>query len=369
MSNSSFTEHTTNHWTGRACLAVSLALLAGVSACGDLDETDADLPSVDALASWDSSHLVALRTYHKDPVIVDLQSGKQTGTLSSGKYYDDIAVIGGGEFICLQNQSLDFFRSDGTLDTARSIAASQFTRMTMSADRSTLAYAMAVDPTRSSVGILDLPSGAPRSPVPDVSFNLPSSLSISRDGNLVAFAQGDVGVAMTHAPGTTSTCVLAYDQRHPGGPLATAFSPVDDKLAVSKDDGGMNIFDLSQFPDCTLVSSFVSPEDNPPRIARVDYSPDASILAISVEQSVSSQTGVISAATGAIRLLDASTGAIVKELSVYQWEATADPSNVSPSITDLQWSETGDRLTVSTANGPIQQWDVAAGTRLWSASF
>ena len=367
---SSSNRRTTRHTIDLGgCLAVTLALLAGLPACGDLDETDADPPSVTALAAWDSSHLVALRTYYKEPVLVDVQSGKQTGTLSADKWYQDIAVIGNGEFVGLQNQAIDFYKSDGTLDAGRSITASQFTAMAMSADRSTLAYATAVDPTHNNIGILDLPNGAARSPAPDVSFNLASSLSLSRDGNLVAFAEGDVEVAATHAPGTTSTCVLAYDQRHPGGPLATAFSPVADKLAVSKLDGGVNIFDLSQFPACTLVWSFVSPEDNAPSIEHVAYSPDGTVLGVSVEQTTASATGVPVARTGAIRLLDAGTGAVVKELPVYQWQMTADGSDYGPLITDLQWSETGDRLSVSTSDGPVEQWDVATGTLLWSAKL
>jgi WD40 repeat protein len=360
--NSSVTGHTTHR---RACLAVTLALLPGLPACGDLDETDADPPSVNALALWDSSHVVAVRTYYKNPVIVDLQTGKQTATLSSEKYYEDIATIGNGQFICLQNQSLDFFRSDGSLDQNRSIPSAQFTGMAVSADRSTLAYALALDPTQNSIAVVDLPSGETRSPTLGVSFNLTSSLSVSRDGKLVAFAQGDVEVVATRAPQTTGTCVLDYDPRHPGGPLATAFSPAGDKLAVSKDDGGVDIFDVGQFPDCTLVSSTFSPEEQPPKIWHVSYSPDGSILAVSVEHA-DSQTGVM---TGAVRLLDGGTGAVLKELSVYQWEMRTDPPVYGPAISDLQWSEAGDQLSVSTSNGPIQQWDVATGTLLWTASF
>jgi WD40 repeat protein len=163
--------------------------------------------------------------------------------------------------------------------------------------------------------------------------------------------------------------VLEYDQRHPGGPLATAFSPVEDKLAVSKVDGGLNIFDLSQFPACTLLSSIVSPEDPAPTISHVAFSPDGTVVAFSVEQTTASATGVPVARTGAIRLVDVATAAVLKELPVYQWQATADASNYGPLVTDLQWSETGDRLAVSTSNGPVQQWDVATATLLWSASL
>jgi WD40 repeat protein len=357
--NSSYKNHGT-------CLPLILALLAALPACGDLDETDANPPSVGALALWDSSHLLALRTYYKDPVLVDVQSGKQTGTLSVDKWYSDIAVIGNGELIGLHNQSIDFYKADGTLDTARSITATQFISMAMSVDRSTLAYAVALDPTNSKLGILDLPSGVARSPVPDVTFNY--GLSIARDGKLVAIPQGDVEVVMTHAPWTTSTCVLDLDPRRPGAAFVIAFSPVDDKLAVGKLDGGVNIFDLSHFPDCTLVSSYVSPEDTRPDINHVQYSPDGTVVAIAVEQTAASATGVPIARTGAIRLLAAATGDLVKELPVYQWQKTSD-SDYGPQIEDLQWSETGDRLAVATGDGPLQQWDVATGTLLWSAGI
>lgn len=362
--NSSFKARATGH----AGLVVTLALLAGVPACGDLDETDADPPSVDALASWDSSHLVAVRTYHKDPVIVDLETGKQTRTLSSDTYYSDIAVIGNGEFVCLQNQSIDFFRSDGTRDPNRSIPGALFSHMTVSADRSTLAYGIESDPTTNTIGIVDLPSGVQSSLSPDVSFNLGTSLSISRDGKLVAFANGDVGVAATHSP-ATSMCALALDPRHPGGSLATAFSPVDDRLAVTMVDGDVNIFDLGNFPDCTLVSSYLSPEDDPSTIQHIAFSPDGSVLAISVEQSVPSQTAGVVVMTGAIRLVDPAAGTALAEWPVYRWGMTPDGPNDGPLITDLQWSDAGDRIAVSTSNGPIKQWDVASGTLLWSASL
>ena len=357
------------HATCRAGLAVTLALLAGVPACGDLDETDSDPPSVDALALWDSSHLVAVRTYHKDPVIVDLQTGKQTRTLSSDTYYSDIAVIGNGEFVCLQNQSIDFFRSDGTRDADRSIPGALFSHMTVSADRSTLAYGIESDPTTNTIGIVDLPGGGQSFLSPDVAFNLGTSLSISRDGKLVAFANGDVGVAATHAPAATSMCALALDPRHPGSALATAFSPVDDKLAASMVDGDVNVFDLAHFPDCTLVSSYLSPEDDPSTIQHMAFSPDGSVLAISVEQSVPSPTAGVFVMTGAIRLVDPAAGTALAEWPVYRWEMTPDGANAGPLVTDLQWSDAGDRIAVSTSNGPIQQWDVASSALLWSASL
>jgi len=354
--------------TSRTFLAVTLVLLAGVPACGDLDETDSDPPSVNALASWDSSHLVAVRTYHRDPVIVDLQSGRETGALHSDKYYNDIATIGDGQFICLHNQSIDFFRSDGTLDETRSIPGRQFAAMAVSADRSTLAYAIVADPTNNNIGIADLATGDKYLPSPDVTFN--SGLSISRDGKLVAFDEGDVEVATTHPPDATTTCVLALDPRHPGGPIATAFSPVDDKLAVSKVDGGINVFDLSHFPDCTLVSSYLSPEDDAPTIQHVEFSPDGSVVAISVEQSAASAGAGVVVMTGAVRLIDAGSGAMLKELPIYAWQMmTSGPATGGTLITDLQWSDTGDQLAVSTSEGPVQQWDIASGVLLWSANL
>jgi len=362
MNDAASNSRPTEHHIG----LVSFALLAAsIAACGDLDETDTDPPSVNALASWDSFHLVAVRTYHKNPVLLDLESGRQTGTLDSDQYYEDIAAIGDGEFICLHNQSIDFFRSDGTRDESRSIGGTLFDSMTISADGSTLAYVKALDPTSDAIGIVDLPSGHLRF-TPDVSFNLGSSLSLSRDGNLVAFAQGDVAVATTRAPGTISTCVLEHDPLRAGGPVATAFSPVDDKLAVTKVDGGLNVFDLGQYPDCRLLWNVPSADDIPTRMEHIKYSPDGSVVAISVERVEPSQAPDVLINTGAIRLVDAATGTMFKELPIFRWEMTSDPRSGGPRFSDLEWSEAGDRLTISTSNGPVQQWDVVTGILLWS---
>lgn len=368
-SDSSFDERTSHH---RAALAVALALLAGLPACGDLDENDADPPSVTALAAWDASHVVAVRTYHKEPVIADVRTGKQTGTLASDKYYSDIAAIDGGEFVCLHNQSIDFFKADGTLDPTRSLSATLFLEMAVSADRSTLAYTQSISTSTNeiSVGVVDLPSGTPRVPAPAAPLNLGQGLSVSRDGNLIALAEGDVSVISTHAPGTAATCVLELDARRPGGPIMTAFSPVADKLAVTKVDGGVNFFDVTQFPTCTLTASYVSPEDDEPWVAHLQYSPDGSLLAISLEWAYATQDPEALLMVGAIRLLDAGTGALVTEIPVYRWEMRSDTlGSYGPRVTDLQWSDAGDRIMVSTSNGPVQQWDVATGALLWSASL
>ena len=240
----------------------------------------------------------------------------------------------------------------------------------MSTDRSTLAYTEATSPTEISIGVVDLPNGTPRVPAPAIPMNLGQGLSISHDGNLVALAEGDVGVTMTHAPGTASTCVLQYDLRRPGGPIMTAFSPVADKLAVTKLDGGVNFFDLTHFPDCTLAASYVSPEDDGPWVGHLQYSPDGSLLAISVEWADATPDPEALLMTGAVRLLDAGTGALVTEMPVYRWEMRSDTSGTyGPLVTDLQWSDAGDRIMASTSNGPVQQWDVATGALLWSASL
>ena len=70
----------------RHCLrALALAVVSAlVPGCGNLDETNADPPSVKAVAWWDASHLVALRTYYKQPVLVDAATGSKTGTLEAG---------------------------------------------------------------------------------------------------------------------------------------------------------------------------------------------------------------------------------------------------------------------------------------------
>jgi WD40 repeat protein len=57
-------------------------------------------------------------------------------------------------------------------------------------------------------------------------------------------------------------------------------------------------------------------------------------------------------------------------LPIYAWEmASSTVATGGALITDLQWSDAGDRLAVSTSDGPVQQWDVASGVLLWSASL
>jgi len=375
MNNTSRNGQTARHHAG---VAATFALLAAIPACGNLDETDSDPPSVRALALWDSSQLVAVRTYHKEPILVDLQTGRTTGKLISGKYYNDVEPLGDGGFIGLHNQSIDFVLSDGQIDESRSIPGDLLTSMRISTDRSTLAYAKAVDPTTNSIAIVDLPSGNERFSPPGVTFSLPDSLSLSRDGTLVAFAQGDVTVARTHAPDPTApdvpaatTCALAYFPPQSGGPVATAFSPVRDQLAVSTAGGGLNIFDLSSYPDCHLLRNI--PASSPflgpfvLQISHMQFSPTDPVLAMSVEGASASQTGVVTTMAGVIRVIETVSGGTLIELPVYRWEMASDPRSSGPLITDLQWSPAGDRITVSTTQGPVQQWDVATGTLLWSA--
>ena len=146
-----------------------------------------------------------------------------------------------------------------------------------------------------------------------MSFNLTPSLSVSRDGALVAFAQGDVGVARTQAPdaaGTvpaSTTCMLEGSF---AGALATAFSPVEDTLAVSKDDGSLNIFDLGHYPECRLLTSVPAPfPDGATKSWHVQYSPDGQLLAVSAETSTAPSAGGDLTMTGVIRILDAADGA------------------------------------------------------------
>jgi len=372
MNNTSRNGRTARH---HAAAAVTFALLAAIPACGNLDETDSDPPSVRSLAAWNSSQLVAVRTYHKEPILVDVQTGRTTGELVSRKYYNDVEPLGDGGFIGFHNQSIDFVLSNVQIDDSRSIPGDVLTYMTISADRSTLAYARAIDSTTSSVTFVDLPSGNARFSPPGGTLNLWTSLSLSRDGTLAAFTQGDVTVARTHAPDptvpATTTCVIGADPPHSVSPFATAFSPVEDKLAVSLGDGGLNIFDLGHYPDCHLLLNIPSPlpDNAAPPISHMQYSPTGSVLGLSVETAEASPTGVVIAMTGVIRLVDAGTGATLRELPVYHWQLASDPTSSGPLITDLQWSPAGDRITVSTTQGPVQQWDVAAGTLLWSASL
>ena len=55
------------------------------------------------------------------------------------------------------------------------------------------------------------------------------------------------------------TCLVDGAPDHLAGAMATAFSPVEDKLAVGKEDGSVNIFDLSHYPDCRLLTSIPGP--------------------------------------------------------------------------------------------------------------
>jgi WD40 repeat protein len=189
----------------------------------------------------------------------------------------------------------------------------------------------------------------------------------------MAFGQGGVTIAPTHAPApgipAVSTCVLAYSDSYHGGPLATAFSPVEDTLAVGKDDGGVNIFDVSHYPDCRRLQNIGSPDGNAARIGHLQFSPDGSVLAISVETAEPQITTAIM--RGVLRLLDVKTGVTQRELPIYQWEMNVvEPvpaRGPMPNITDLQWSEAGDRISVSTSDGPVQHWNVITGTLLWSA--
>jgi WD40 repeat protein len=347
------------------------------SACGDLDEKDTYLPSAVALTRWDASHVLALRTNYPEAAVIDLQSGKQTGALKLPKYYDDIESIGNGTFVAEHHQSIDFVDSSGRIDTRRgSIPGVVFGGITVSADYSTLAYSDYVKSSQATIEVVSLQSGIRRLSSPpglydSVGNSFGDGLVLSRDGGLVAFAQGNASFARTYFPGpntpgevTVSNCVLTQlDPSYRGGATTLAFSPVEDKLAVGSVVGSVEVFDLSNQTDCR--SLWAIPVANPTGLVRfIRYSPSGSILAVALQ--TSEAQGDTTIGVTAIKLLDATDGALLGSFSTYPG-GPADPQggSSSPVITDMLWSDAGDRLTLSASGGPVQGWDVATGTLLW----
>jgi len=382
MQNRSANRHA---FSRQACLAIILALVGAAPACGDLDEKDTTPPSVEALTRWDSSHVLALRTYYENAAIVDLHSGRKTGELKLGRYYRDIKSLGNGTFVAVHNQWIDFIHSDGRVDTGRSIPGGIFGGVAVSADLSTLAYSDYGDSQDATVHVVSLQDGIERLSPPGAyngaNNDFDDGLVLSGNGNLVAFINADVGFAKTYAsnpppdPNTpevpaVARCVLKQlNPNYGGGAMTIDFSPVQDQLAVASLVGFVEIFDLSDQQDCQLLLAIpdVDSSGMTGRIGHLRYSPDGSVLAATVERSEYDGTSGITSFTIVIRLFDATTGALRTELPAYQWQSTDPLGSEGPMVTDLLWSDAGDRLTVSAWNGPVQCWDIASATLLWEA--
>jgi hypothetical protein len=361
---------------------LALALLFLVSACGNLDEQDTNMPGVLALTEWDDAHVLALRLNYEDPVILDLQTGSPSGKLDVGKYYQDIEALGDGTFVARHHQSLDVLGSDGRIDEGRSISGHVFTATAISADRSTLAYSDYVDPTIAFVGVESLKPGVGRKSAPGLHPNLlPGGLALSVDGSVVAFVQGfDVALASTvvYGPGTaptpltlppSSTCVLAQGPDVFSQPVGLAVSPVDNRLAAVKMDGSIQLFDLGHYPDCPLLSVIPSPAPGSVELSPlVRFSPNGALLAVGDERWEVPDGAEAGTRTLGVRLLDASTGALLGELPVGRWEVPVGDS-ITYLISDLLWSAAGDRLTVAGQNFPVQHWEVATATLLWATEL
>jgi len=73
--------------------------------------------------------------------------------------------------------------------------------------------------------------------------------------------------------------------------------------------------------------------------------------------------------TNEVRLFDAHTGAAVGVLPVGQEEVPVYYQSPSRIITDVLWSDAGDRLTVAGQSLFVQHWDVATATLLWSTKL
>ncbi len=304
---------------------------------------------------------------------MDVQTGKQTGHAERrASTYSDIARHRKRRIrLAFRTRRSTFYKSDGTLDADR-VDCGHPVHRPWRCPPIVRRWRRRWRSTRpnSNLGILDLPSRAlARSPVPDVSFNY--GLSISSDGKLVAVAQGDVEVVMTHAPWTTSTCVLDVDPRHPGGTLVIAFSPVDDKLAVSK--AGRRREHLRPQPLPGLHPRVEL------RVARRTTAPHINHVAILSGRHRPGDLGRANDGVGdrgphredgrdqtAGRRAPAT---LVKELPIYQWQKTSDPSDYSPAHHGSAVVRNGGSADRLDANGPVQQWDVATATLLWSASL
>lgn len=364
-------------FSNRLRLMVAFAIFLGAPGCGDLDEKDTEPPSTIALARWDSSHLLVLSSYYTHAFIVDLQSGVPTGKMNLGDYYQDIESAGNGSFLGSRNQSIDYFASDGRIDMKRSIqGASLYENLAVAADFSTFAYTSFASrsATKMTVSVVSLKDGAQRvSPPGEYDPFGPSpywtGLALSRDGELVAFPGGtfDAVVATTVPPVASdpndsgapaiSACQNQWpaDAQSFGSAVGLDFSPVASELTIGFANGWVSTFDLSHYPDCVMLRT-LQVADNHPLISIVKYSPDGSLLAVASSGYVNQDLNGFW-----IDLIDANTGLPIRNWLVSQSAAGVVSATL---ITDILWSDTSDRLSISLQTS-IQHWDVTTATLLW----
>jgi hypothetical protein len=357
----------------RRCQAL-LAILVGLgltSACGNLDEQDTWSPSVVALTRWDATHVLALRLNFEEPAILDLATGKQTGKLGVSKYYQDIESLGDGAFIARHNQSIDYLEPDGRIKY--SVPGHVFIDSVVSGDHSTLAYADNVDGQQSFIGVTSLMPATIRrfSPAglhPDLNSE---GLALSSDGTLLAFLQDwEIGLAKTddyNHPATVPTCAVDQGPDAWGIPRALAMSPVESKLAVLTSDGFLRIFDVGQYPSCPMLLKFpAAPNADFAFGPQLRYSPNGSTIAVAISNDVAGAE--VLTWINEVRLFDANTGASTGVLPVDR-EDTPKDDPVARFISDMQWSDAGDQLTVAGQAIFVQHWDVASATLLWSTKL
>jgi WD40 repeat protein len=351
-------------------LLATILGLALTSACGNLDEQDTWSPSVLALTRWDATHVLALRLNFKEPVILDLATGRQTGQLDVATYYQDIESLDNGAFIASNYQSLDYLESNGRIKY--SVSGHLFLDSVVSGDHTTLAYADNVDGQVSFIGVTSLMPATIRrySPAglhPDLNSE---SLALSTDGTLLAFLQDwEIGLAKTddyNHPAEVPTCTIDQGPETWGIPRALAMSPVESKLALFTSDGFLRVFDVGQYPSCTMLLKVAASTDVQSTFSPLlRYSPNGSAIALAV----SSQGSAPEAFTwnNEVRLFDASTGAAAGVLPIDSGESPM--GTAAHFISDMQWSDGGDQLTVAGQAMDVQHWDLATATLLWSAKL
>lgn len=353
-------------------VAATLALLVAAPACGDLDERDSNPPSVNALTRWDATHVLAMGTYRPEASVVDLRTGKKAMTLDLGRYYSDLQSLGDDGFVAVENQAIDFIARDGRRDVTRSIAGTVFTGIAIAADHRTLAYFDADDPTHGALVVRSLADGVtragPSDRLPALSNALSDAFALSRQGTLLAFVNGDVGLARTDASSAVVPCPLTPPDASTVGAAATlAFSPATDLLAVGSVVGDVELFQVDQGDAlaCRSVATFPAPSANE-QIRFVRFSPDASLLAIASETLTPSTTAGGTLHATKIRVVAVASGETFAEFETYGWEQKSPVIDVdTPILTDLFWSDAGDTLTVAASGAPLQHWQLATATLLW----